>query len=152
MRFLIMTFAALFLLLPAHINTSGRDWPSATVNGLPGVIMPRDIAESVIWSEDEIDGYWLPGEPWLEAADQAIADRAERIEDPQRTPVLGSYRQYGGFIENGERKIYINAFCVELDNWKRGYVMVMDGGPCFWNAVYNVNTGEVEHLYVNYSV
>lgn len=149
MRRLFVFPLLLFALIPASVGASFRDWPPVTVNGLPGVVMPRDVARDVIWAEGEIEGYWLPGEPRLEAAEDAIAERAGLIEEPDRAPMLAGYRQYGGFIEHGERKIFVNSFCKDFDDWRGQYILVMDGGPCFWNAVYNVDTGEVEHLYVN---
>jgi hypothetical protein len=39
--------------------------------------------------------------------------------------------------------------CEAPDDWKSSYIMVADGGSCFWNALYNVDTGELEYLIVN---
>ncbi|HWV23585.1 MAG TPA: hypothetical protein VNZ58_05305, partial [Thermomicrobiales bacterium] len=95
------------------------------------------------------DGYWLPGVSWLEKAEEAVTVAASAIPDPARQPILGGYRQYAGVVVNGERKIFINSFCKEFGGWRSQYILVMDGGPCFWSALYDVTTGEIERLYVN---
>lgn len=144
------------LMIPTPVaGANGQDWPAVTVDGLPGVVLPRDVAGDLVWpviSSTDIDGYWLPGEMWLAKAEEAVADRAATIDDPERTPFLKGYRQYAGLVVDGERLIYINSFCKEFTDWQSNVIIVMDGGPCFWNAIYNVTTGEVEHLYVNRSI
>lgn len=146
----ILLLALLWLILvPTPASASLLDWPTVTVNGTPGVVMPQDVAEDVIWSGDDITGYWLPDESWLEQVEEILVEWADTYDDSRRAPILDGYRQYGGYIENGDRKIFINSFCREFDGWRRGHVRVMDGGACFWNAVYNVDTGEMEKLYVN---
>lgn len=153
MRRLLIPILLLLILHPASASALERDWPSVTVAGHDGVVMPRDVAADavtwIVWPDDEIEGYWLPGEPWLEKAEDAVERRSATIPDPDRAPMTGGYRQYAGFVEHGERKILINSFCRDFENWRSQYIMVMDGGPCFWNAIYNVDTAEVERLSVN---
>jgi hypothetical protein len=116
-----------------------REWPFVRVNGNDGVILPAGNApELVKWSGVEPEGYWYPRQEHLRAAEDALDDQSR------------GHRQYAGFIESGERKIYINAFCDDLGiDWKRSVVVVADGGPCYWQAIYNVTTDEVEMLVVN---
>ena len=52
-------------------------------------------------------------------------------------------------MEEGDRKVIVNSMCTEIDGWDSAYIEVADGGPCFWNALYNVETGELEYLIVN---
>lgn len=125
-----------------------RPWHEVTVNGNPGVVAPRYAASEI--APGAVDGYWLPTEAWLTEAEDAIVVEAEKIPDEDRRPVIDGYRQYAGYIENGERKIAINSLCnVGPDNWKSQAVFVEDGGPCFWWALYNVDTGDVETISVN---
>lgn len=132
-----------------HVAAKPGDWPTVTVNGNSGVVAPRDEAEGMVWSEEPVTGYWLPGERWLTRAEDAVLREAKTIPDEERQPMISGYRQYAGYIVNGERKIFINSMCTEFDGWRSSGILVMDGGNCFWNAVYNVDTDEVELLIVN---
>ena len=116
-----------------------REWTSVRVGENEGVILPASDAPGLLQGTGiEPEGYWYPRYEHLFAAQGALADQSP------------GYRQYAGFVEDGERKIYINAFCDDLGmDWERDVVFVMDGGACFWQAVYNVETGEVERLTVN---
>jgi hypothetical protein len=125
------------------------EWPAVTVNGNPGVVAPRHMASDLARSDDTVEGYWLPGEDWLVRAEHAVAREAAGIPDPQWVPMLDGYRQYAGLIENGDRKIHISSMCTEIGGWRSSAVMVMDGGSCFWIALYNVDTDEIESLMVN---
>lgn len=108
------------------------------INGNPGVIL--DVAAY----DRDLEG-WTPSEADLQAAENAVL--AAPAGD--REPEIEGYRQYVGIIEEGERKIVINSMCDQVDGWKDAYVMIADGGPCYWNALYNVETGELEYLVVN---
>lgn len=125
------------------------EWPAVTVNGNPGVVAPRHMASDLARSDDTVEGYWLPGEDWLARAEDAVRREAAGIADPEWVPMLDGYRQYAGIIENGERKIHINSMCTEVRGWRSSAVMVMDGGSCYWLALYNVDTDEIEALMVN---
>lgn len=153
MRMLLVVLSLFgFLLSPGGIDPVAArpgDWPAVTVNGYPGVVAPRDEAEGMVRSEDAVTGYWLPDERWLTRAEDAVVREAADITDEDRQPRIGGYRQYAGYITNGERKIFINSMCTEFDGWRSNGILVMDGGPCFWNAVYNVDTDEIELLIVN---
>ncbi len=124
-------------------------WPSVVISGNEGVILPRGDATDLVWSEDPVDGYWLPGEEWLIRAEDAVVRESAAIADEHRKPVIEGNRQYAGFIVNSERKIHINSMCSSTGNWRSSVIVVMDGGPCYWQAVYNAETDEVESLVVN---
>lgn len=124
-------------------------WIPVRVNGNEGVILPRDAAPELVAWDDPIDGYWLPGEEWLARAEDAVAREAAGIADKDRKPVIRGYRQYAGFIANGERLMFISSMCSPFDNWRNSVIVVSDGGPCYWHAVYNVDTDELESLTVN---
>jgi hypothetical protein len=74
------------------------------------------------------------------------------------------YRQYSFFIDqNGNRIIYINAFCELLNmpvdssgvmvmkpfDWKNTFMIVDDGGDCFWSIQINLTTMDYFKLHVN---
>lgn len=109
------------------------------VNGNPAVVF-----DATSYQRDA-EG-WTPTMDDLLAAEDAVMEVA--AQDDRGAFVFG-YRQYAGFMEDGERKIVIHSMCKSLDDWDKHFLLVLDGGPCFWQATYNVDTSEVEHFYVN---
>jgi hypothetical protein len=60
------------------------------------------------------------------------------------------YRQYSGATnDRGDRLVCINSFCDPKRHWRRNFVWVLDGGDCYWQAVINLTTNEVEVFEVN---
>lgn len=108
------------------------------INGNPGVILDVETYDH------SLEG-WTPAEADLQAAEDAVLAAPAGDREPQ----IDGYRQYVGIIDDGERKILVNSMCDEMEGWDEQYIMVMDGGSCFWNALYNVDTGELEFLIVN---
>ncbi|RFZ82177.1 hypothetical protein DYU05_16285 [Mucilaginibacter terrenus] len=51
----------------------------------------------------------------------------------------------------GEKTVWVNCFCTphEKRYWQKGIVMVLDGGPCFFNIKINLVTNTVMDLQVN---
>ncbi|OOQ58018.1 hypothetical protein [Mucilaginibacter pedocola] len=51
----------------------------------------------------------------------------------------------------GEKEVWVNCFCTpyEKRHWRKGVVMVLDGGPCFFNIKINLSTTTVMSLQVN---
>jgi hypothetical protein len=109
------------------------------ISGNPGVILHANT----YWGDFD---NWTPAVEDLRAAEEAVTIAAPL---DGRDPVLDGYRQYVGIIENGERKIVINSMCMEFDGWEENFIQIEDGGPCFWEALYNVETRELESLIVN---
>lgn len=108
------------------------------INGNPGVILDASDYRR------DAEG-WTPEIAHLQAAEDAVS-----AEPPgRREPQLDGYRQYVGIIDEGDRKVIVNSMCMEIDGWTESYIEVMDGGACFWHALYNVETGELEFLIVN---
>jgi hypothetical protein len=61
--------------------------------------------------------------------------------------------QYIPFLDaKGNRKIYINAFCVSdwgFDYWRHSLVQVDDGGSCFFHLTINLTEKNYEQLFTN---
>lgn len=68
-----------------------------------------------------------------------------RIKHPERY-----YRQYLGIIIDGQKFIFINAFCDDKppETWREMLIDRCDGG-CSWGVVYDVRTGKFSHLEMN---
>lgn len=135
---LILLGFLLFGTSSTSVETSPTTSAMVEVNGNPGVILDATALDPGAegWSPDMAD---------LLAAEDAVLV-APAID---REPQLDGYRQYVGIVVDGERKVVVNSMCVEIDGWTGAYVEIMEGGSCFWNAIYNVDTGELELLVVN---
>jgi len=73
-------------------------------------------------------------------------DANRHIDDPSQY-----FRQYLAVAVNGKKTIFVNALCsVEPgDSWRKHLIVVMDGGKCYWNAVYDPATQKFSDLVVN---
>lgn len=113
---------------------------------------------------------WMPTDKDLnlvqEILDKAIDDNEfDFLEKPTKLSIEKYFRQYVPYInEKGEKIIKINALCkilktppypekginewTEMD-WKNVYVMVDDGGDCFWNITINIDNKTYKNLMVN---
>ncbi|TSD65929.1 hypothetical protein FFF34_000595 [Inquilinus sp. KBS0705] len=51
----------------------------------------------------------------------------------------------------GEKIVWVNCFCTpyEKRHWKKGVVLILDGGPCFFNLKINLSTNTVIDFKVN---
>lgn len=87
-----------------------------------------------------------PGQRWQPKANQAI-NLEEDLPDYLREAApdllldLDSYgRQYAGATgEDGRRLIFANFFCdpESWDNWRTQLLIVMDGGDCYFQVLYD---------------
>jgi hypothetical protein len=131
-------------------------WQPVTVNGVDGVIVAEDDVEDLVGfaTDDMMDSAWTPTLADLEVLESKIDAYAQTVSPPsgQEPPTtLADYkRQYAGYIEDGNRKIFVNSFCDDMgSDWQREPIFVMDGGTCFFTARYDVEKQEFEALYFN---
>ena len=70
---------------------------------------------------------------------------------PELKKIDSYYRQYTGFKTNGSPdNIRANFLCeVNDDQWKKEWIMVFDGGDCYFNFSFNVNTSEITDFSTN---
>ena len=74
---------------------------------------------------------------------------SQQIEHPERY-----FRQYLGIIQGQNRHIYLSAFCGVNEGlppayWRNRLFMILDGGNCVWQAVYDVKSSTFVELRVN---
>lgn len=150
LRVIVPVILLLLALAPSDgaVTPLARPWIEVTINGNPGVLLPREAAYQLV-SGDDVEGYWLPGEEWLAEAENAVVKATSEIPDEERRPRIEGYRQFAGFMLDGQRMIAINSFCDEFEGWRQSVVYVADGGACYWQATYNATTGELTRLMVN---
>jgi hypothetical protein len=102
-------------------------------------------------------GYWTPGEEEIIALEEGLEPylREEAGDTyPRLSEELSSYkRQYFGIVNEGEREILGFFFCDadydSFDDWQDELVAVMDGGDCFFQLHYNVETDSFHNLSVH---
>jgi hypothetical protein len=141
------------------ILRAGEVW--VTENGYQGVIFPADMTQDQSVGRiigETVDGYWTPSTDDVESFERGglkdyLKDHSREFYDLQDDwSRLASYnRQYFGLIIAGQRIIYANFLCETdfADQWTTQIVVVMDGGDCFFNIQYNVDTDTYSDLYVN---
>ncbi len=127
-------------------------------SGYEGVILTQERAAAV--GENlfggEIQGYWVPTQADIQSLEEKLlpfirdnqavfggaapgADRLSRYK-----------RQYVGIIQDGQRVIFVNLLCqAPSEDWQREFLLVMDGGACFFQVKYRLDTGSFFDLKVN---
>ena len=96
------------------------------------------------WTHVKHGESWVPDRATLEvvqadlenAAEWAAAER--RLELPDWT----SYRfQFQGRLVDGKRVVFVNAYCwLSEGRSEEEFIIVMDGGTCFFDTVYDVES------------
>lgn len=111
---------------------------------------------SWVASDAEFGGYWTPAEEDIQALegklDSFLRENAELFSrQPPVWEQLSDYqRQYAGVIINDKRVIYGNFFCTETGvDWREEWVFVLDGGDCFFQLQFDVETKIFIGLTVN---
>lgn len=157
MRRLLALTAAVTLLLAACRDDSGDDEsfedPSSTTEVVAGDDLPDQV---VVFTPDEteIDANgepvtWTPGIEDVLSAEAALAEHLEANPDLGVDALETYARQYVG-IGDGENVISVNALCAVDDlDWEDQFIVVADGGSCFWQATVDLPTGEVPSFTVN---
>lgn len=124
------------------------EYTPVTTNGIQGYIVPElEAAEIMSWN-DAIEGFWTPAPEEIQLAEDAFFAAYAGSRD-DRAPVLEGSRQYLGYILAGDRMILVNSFCSEMEGPESGWIEVADGGPCYWQGVFNVDKSEIVSISVN---
>lgn len=131
-------------------------WPRITTNGVDGVIVPEQhVPELAPWgASGPIEGVWTPSAGDIAPLEAQIEDYAKTSDsgagNPPPTTLIDYKRQYAGILEGGERKIFVNGFCwTDGDSWTSQTYIVMDGGDCYFAAVFNVDRQRFERFRFN---
>jgi hypothetical protein len=84
-----------------------------------------------------------------EAALPAYIATAPRVTSRIIDDLAGFERQYLGFETNAGPVLVINAICDPGFDAANGVVIVMDGGDCYWQVIYDLTTHKFTHFSVN---
>lgn len=122
------------------------------------VIFPAKNAERIEIASwlFESDGYWTPSVDDILKIEENIAEYLSQNSNKfyWQPPVwqrLDEYqRQYIGLERGGKQIIYGNYFCEGGNsNWRNEFVFAIDGGECYFQVEYDLQSGLFIKLQVN---
>jgi len=101
--------------------------------------------------------YWTPSSEEIAQLEVQLKPYLEGATRPEAKVIarrLESYkRQYLGFTHGGVRWILVNSFCEEHlkeeDTWRDRVVLVLDGGLCYFKALYDPSRSQFQQLLIN---
>lgn len=123
-------------------------------HGFAGIIFPSNMKAH----QDQFPRgtrYWTPSESDVLMAEHELVPYLQQSGNPgvkEILKALGTYKhQYIGIVSGGHRQIYINFFCDtdKSDVWKSREIVVLDGGPCYFNLRYSVESKTFSNLRIN---
>lgn len=132
-------------------------WPTIEGKGFRGVIMDPDTA-LLSWRANQnapaTQGF-VPTEGTLRQLEAKLkpaidTSKAARIEQLQGHDLTTYVRRYGGVMVDGKRKVVVEAACRNHDAFLDNTPMrVSDGGACYFEAVYDVDSARFVSFYVH---
>ncbi|MGO9336623.1 MAG: hypothetical protein ACLPY1_03850 [Terracidiphilus sp.] len=105
---------------------------------------------------EKIGGSWQPTKVDLDGLESNLPqissmkvlgwDSKIHIDHPDRY-----FRQYVAVLVAGRREVFVNAFCdgQSFPDWRERLVVVIDGGTCYWQALYDPATKQFSNLMIN---
>lgn len=104
----------------------------------------------------ESAGFWTPSESDILILEESIAVYLSENsflffgEPPEGEQLAAYQRQFIGIEHDGSRIIYGNYFCRNMGiDWRDVIVSVEDGGDCYFQVKYDVDSGMFTMLMVN---
>lgn len=151
-KFIFFLLAFPILIACSSQNVQGDNWVIFSENQA----RETGIADWFV-QNGESSGYWTPAESNVLVIENGLASFLQENSEKFRLsemPVwerLNQYnRQYLGIILEDRKLIYANFFCRSFEtDWRKEFVFVLDGGSCFFQFQYDVNTNEFFDLQVN---
>ena len=121
-----------------------------------GVILPTEGLGEGWMSSETITGWWMPTVDDVRAMEAGLVDylisqgEAPFWGEPVWDTLGGYHRQYGGILINDQPMLYTSFFCNNFGmDWAQGWLVVEDGGACFFGTLYDVTSGKFVELTVN---
>ncbi|HYM32435.1 MAG TPA: hypothetical protein VEU47_14115 [Candidatus Cybelea sp.] len=124
-----------------------------------GVIFSSSQAERIAkgWPEPSVAGdYWTPSAAEIADLERVLPGYLAEFDDARARAIAGKLatykRQYLGYVDHGEKFIWVNAFCDDFasqTDWTERLVVVLDGGTCFFNVRYSAARMRFERLMIN---
>ena len=156
-----ITFCFVYIAFALHLIVACSS-PAQNLQGEHWTIFPEQQARKLgvagwVTTSGHTADYWTPAQESVFALEDGVAvflqENSDRFYE-QGTPVwerLDEYnRQYIGLTVDGRKFIYANFFCDDAaKDWRKDFVLVMDGGSCFFQFKYDPRKGEFFDLRVN---
>lgn len=148
--------AILFLICPLStflVSDTSNNPIVITTESYSGVIFPANYV-NLEYDVPSVDSYWTADSADIETLEYALPLYLETHANYFRRDILAQLpnyaRQYVGFRVDGIDYIYLNAICATNDlDWQSEFIVVSDGGDCFFQVTYQLDTGEFSNLMVN---
>jgi hypothetical protein len=122
----------------------GDDEPSTRTGGA----LPDDV---VVFTPEDLDGSdgapdadWMPSDDDVVEADELLATALLTLSVEQPRPYDDYIRQYAG-VEG--HTLEVNGLCETSFDWEDSWIIVNDGGSCYWQAT--VRDGRVDSFQLN---
>ncbi len=137
-------YSALILFIFVILGCSSNE-------GTRGVIFSEQKAQK----SGLLGPFWVPTEMDVTRLEEVMSKIFKQSKNAQYQQIglsLNSYkRQYVGVIRSGKRYIHVNCFCGEIrhQNWQTDYVVVMDGGSCYFNFDYDPASKTITDIFIN---
>jgi hypothetical protein len=135
---------------PAALLTRG--YSSLQVSDFEAVIVPQEQASDFIYSlnGERITNSWTPTEEDILEMEDNIKAYIEELPPNTLMPLKEYKRQYAGAIINDHRLLYGNFFCQAFEvDWRKDPLVVMDGGNCFFQVIYDLYTQDFVSFNIN---
>ncbi len=137
-------------------KTTSDGFVEVKTDTFDGVIFPSESAGELGVREidhQRVEGTWTPTPNDVTVFERGL-DAFVRLQggaDSKRIPAkLTKYkRQWAGFLAHGKRKIFGNFFCSEQPDWRHHVIEVDDGGDCFFQIEFDVDSKTYSDFSVN---
>jgi hypothetical protein len=137
--------AVLAMLAATGCASAGSDMATDSASGRGWIVVDDAAAAAVLRTcsrpspdREAALPRWTPAQRDIDALERALPSLAPGT-DPARF-----HRQYVGFVRDGKRLVYVNAWPVRVPSPSdpaREAVRVCDGGAQFWGAVWDPESG-----------
>jgi hypothetical protein len=150
--------APVFLFVPVAASAATSTIPVNQViktATYEGVIIAAEQADEFLYSLTGRQAMttWTPTPADIAGLETAIGPYLQDAAQ-ERSPTLWQkittyQRQYIGFVDKERRLIYVNFFCTPFADWQTTPVLVLDGGDCFFQVIYDPASGDFSDLLIN---
>ena len=151
--FLIAIFVSFIAVAQTYI-----EYTPVNIDGIEGVIVPAEAGFYMPISEedDNVSGYWTIENIDLLAIENKFENHLKsNLNNPLWQKFRAYKRQYVGIVVEDKKRIFINFFCDPFEfpdsdvSWKNQPLVILDGGDCYFQVQYDLNSKEFMHLYIN---
>ena len=138
--------------LPSSPNTPSNSYILLHAGDFEAVIVPQEQASDFLYSlhGERTTENWTPTEEDILQLEEQINAYLEELPPNSLMPLSEYQRQYAGAIIKEHRLLYGNYFCQTFDvDWHKRPLVVLDGGNCFFQVVYDIQTQDFVSFNIN---